>query len=462
MIPPLYLLSKSLRVRGMRVKKGIVFFLLFFGLQSQARISALFHPYDDTFQAIAAELLQARQSIDIAMYNMDIDPKNPVVAALASPEIQSRMQAGTLQVRLLLEGYGSEKKRAYFEGLGVDVRFVEGKTLHHKFAVIDIEGPSPRVISGSANWSLFSRDNYSENILFFDEEPEMAKSFYDQFEFLWKISTEFGKGGSKDLQGPKQAPDDPGVAVFFNSKNFKVDGGHLVDDTSAEGFTLTRELVGAIDAAQASIQVASTRIRLRPVYDALLRAAARGVKVQMVVNMDEYETPSRRDGKKVKSCTEEFDKFCSIGINYSSLLAQKERQGTPNLELRVKFYSLQLKDYLEKQMHSKYVLIDGKRLFTGSFNWSYSSEYLHIENLVAIDGAEYPEVIDSYERDFARLFGLGRDEYPKVLRFFEENFSKDQKVRCRFEPMSLSFGEIDGLINAEQGRSVKDLCEEAS
>ncbi len=47
--------------------------------------------------------------------------------------------------------------------------------VHHKFAVIDSALSTHRVITGSANWSLSSYHNYNENIVFFDQEPEVAR-----------------------------------------------------------------------------------------------------------------------------------------------------------------------------------------------------------------------------------------------------------------------------------------------
>src|SRR5690606_25676947 len=111
---------------------------------------------------------------------------------------------------------------------------------------------------------------------------------------------------------------------------------------------------------------------------------------------------------------------CSAGQNYSTFLAQENFAGHENIEVRFKFFDLDLKSYLSKQMHSKYIIVDDREVLSGSFNWSYSAEYFHFENLVAIDGTRFPKVLESFTKDFAQLFALNRSEFMDFVIRLEE------------------------------------------
>jgi hypothetical protein len=52
-------------------------------------------------------------------------------------------------------------------------------------------------------------------------------------------------------------------------------------------------------------------------------------------------------------------------------------------------------------MHDKYMIIDGKTLFTGSYNWSLSAEDSNFENAIFIQGSP---VIQSYVADFNKIW----------------------------------------------------------
>ena len=135
-------------------------------------ISALFHPYDPTLKEIVAQFDRAEKSIDMALYNMDKSDRNPIITWLKQDKIQQRIQDKQLEVRLIFEGYEDkkviQKKMDFFEKLGVDVKALSSsKKMHHKFAVIDGFSYNPVLISGSANWSMMSRNHFNENILFF-------------------------------------------------------------------------------------------------------------------------------------------------------------------------------------------------------------------------------------------------------------------------------------------------------
>ena len=54
-------------------------------------------------------------------------------------------------------------------------------------------------------------------------------------------------------------------------------------------------------------------------------------------------------------------------------------------------------------MHNKFMIVDQKILFTGSYNWSANAEDNSFENAVFIEG---DDVIQKFLSDFERLWEL--------------------------------------------------------
>lgn len=389
-------------------------------LAAEARIQVLFHPHDPTLEAIAGCISDAKSTVDIAMYNMDTTDQSPVIQTLKSPDVQKRIQSGDLRIRMVLELYATpeenDKKRQAVEALGIDVRYL-GKAVkvHHKFAVIDAGGALDRVITGSANWSLSSYKNYNENILFFTQEPEVTSRYQFEFNRLWNASKEFGVAKNyPDVPVPAYK-DQPDIDIYFNSPK-------TIDPTSTEPSNITEQLVALIKGAKSSLQIATTRVRLQPVMEELLAAAQRGVKAQIVISQDDF----------------------------SQLMPRaKYLLNNPNIQLRIKFYNLNVGNYLTYQMHNKFMIVDGQTLETGSFNWSDSSENGHIENVVVLRNAAAQQVLPAYKKEFADIWDMGRTQYAATL----ESLQKGQHPECAIPQMVLTQPEIRQLLN--YGRDCK-------
>ncbi len=380
---------------------------------AQARIEVLFHPHDPTLEQIATWIHEADRQIDIAMYNMDTTDASPVIRELKSETTQARLNKGELRLRLLFEGYATtaenEIKMRALEDLGVDVRYLgRSVKVHHKFAVIDTGSSQERVISGSANWSLTSYRNYHENILFFESEPEVTDQFQTEFERLWEHAEEFGNSlNHPSVRAGQRTQRD--LAIHFNTpQRLRLD---------QKWPTLTEQVVRAIDEAQSHLDIATTRIRLPEVLEALSRAADRGVKIRAVINQDDY-----RDLHKRKAWLER-----------------------DNIELRVKAFNLLPSEYLTHQMHNKFMLVDGREVLTGSFNWSRSAETNHIENLIELHGRSAQEVLPQFQSEFAAIWDFGREGLPKLQARVQGAKSRGESVKCMFAPIALTAKEYRAL-----------------
>lgn len=425
---------------------------------------ALFHPVDPSLDFISQEILNAKENIDIAMYSMDVSQGSPVMRAFASQAFQEKLTNG-LTVRLIFEGYGDqsdvEARSKALEELGIDVRWKSGgRKIHHKFAVIDSKLSRATVISGSANWSLGSMKNYDESILIWPNDSALAIDYQREFNLLWTLSQAFQIDSLPGLYYEDLDFSSRSARVFFNSDNFIVSGGQLRRDPSVEGWTLTKQIVSAIEKAEKSIKIASTRLVLRPIYDALVKAANRGVKVELVVNQDQYGSKQSRLNWELKDCEEtNFDPSCSSGVNFSWFLDQGQLGSM--MDLRLKFFTLNLRMPLSKQMHSKYLIVDDAKVLAGSFNWSVSSEWDHIENVQVFDSTEFPSIVARFVENHAAVFQRGRDDYTPYLDRLKKAAEENTRTNCSFDPMSLSFDQIDSVIELpkQYGLSFSDICQ---
>lgn len=397
---------------------ALLFTLLAAAVPAQAKVEVLFHPTDPTLEKVADWIRSANGTADIAMYSMETSMSSPIIKMLNDPSVQTRLKSGALSIRMVFEGYGkpadNEKRMLDLEALGIDVRTLKsGKKVHHKFAVLDAGTTQTRVITGSANWSLSSYRAYDENMLFLQGEPEANASFEDEFERLWNSSLEVGQ----TLNHPKRARSDANGApdrldVFFNSPR-------ILEKNSSPDHVLTSQLVRLIDGAKSDLAIATTRVRLVPVMESLKAAAARGVKVRLVLSQDDYRDLWKRA---------------------DSLLNQ------PNLELRIKFYNLKPNQYITYQMHNKFMIVDGQTIETGSFNWSDSSENSHIENVVELKGAAASEVLPAYQDRFNLIWERGRADLPAFKAALAQKKQAGQVPECGFSPISLTYEEVRELL----------------
>lgn len=139
--------------------------------------------------------------------------------------------------------------------------------------------------------------------------------------------------------------------------------------TIAVGFSpgnAEQTVVQAIGTAHKSIDVAAYSFTSRPIATALLEAKGRGVDVRVVADK-----------------SQEGAKYTSVRF-----LANK---GIP---VRI--------DSRYAIMHNKFMVIDGRTLETGSFNYTRSAQMRNAENVLVLTNA--PEAAAIYTREWSRLW----------------------------------------------------------
>lgn len=58
------------------------------------------------------------------------------------------------------------------------------------------------------------------------------------------------------------------------------------------------------------------------------------------------------------------------------------------------------------KMHHKFVIVDGRLVLTGSYNWTKESELNNYENLVVISE---PSAVEGYAREFEALWAIAKE-----------------------------------------------------
>ena len=159
---------------------------------------------------------------------------------------------------------------------------------------------------------------------------------------------------SEAVTPPDLATEGPSAAwyaLYFSSPSGKNSSGPDVP------------LVAAINAAETQVDVAAYSMTLKDVRDALLSADHRGVKVRIVMESDNMDAQVPQD-------------LMDAGVKIVG-------------------------DRLEGLMHNKFVVIDGKEVWTGSMNPTNSSAYQDNNNLIRIDSSELAR---DYETEFEEMY----------------------------------------------------------
>lgn len=383
-----------------------------------ATADVYFSPRGGIREAIISELGNAEKSIDIAMYSFDDSKITAQVKKIAAEGIKVRL--------ILNQAQRSPEKSRGFEEAGIDVRYVN-MIMHHKFAIVD--GPKNAssstsksvLMSGSYNWSASAENIYDEDFVVFRNENEKLLAFQAEFNLMWNKARDFeGPASSGEQSEEFEISFD---SISFTSENFRAvetpTGWSFRSNVALEDGIAGLAIIAAIDSAQTSVQIASAHFRRSDIADALIRAMDRGVKVEMLLDGQEFDAAASGD---VETNSKHLD----------------EALATQGADVRYKSYSRYWDYRSAKQMHSKYIVVDASQVLTGSFNWSENAELKTFENLISLGSAQ----AKVYEKNFQKIFNYGLNDFEALL---EEVETSEGRGPCVYEPISLSAAQIKTL-----------------
>jgi phosphatidylserine/phosphatidylglycerophosphate/cardiolipin synthase-like enzyme len=317
---------------------------------------------DEVATRVAAFLSEARESLDLALYDLRLPGQPGDVVAGALREASER----GVRVRVVYNTDHDERlfpppprtKPELLDKLPFDTRGVPGvpDLMHHKYVVRDRES----VWTGSTNWTTDSW-TIQENVVMVVHAPELAAEFTQNFQELWQT-------GDVSDSGHREP------------RRLELGGGDLrAWFTPGHGEELSHQIARAIGKARRRIRIASPVITAGPVLGTLAQVAAEArVDVRGVVDrtqMDGVVYQWRTNGRSA----------WKIPI-LASVFEHADFKG----KVSVRWTPESIHDF----MHAKVAVCDDT-LFAGSFNLSRSGEQ-NAENVVELEDPELAELVAGF------------------------------------------------------------------
>lgn len=289
-------------------------------------------------RAILADIDTATERIDLAVFEYNL---SSIAEALA------RAARRGVTVRLALDREGLEnpvmaKWAGIVEEAGISIAWEESDAfLHSKIIIVD----ERLVWVGSANYTI--NDTYrNNNNLLRITVPLIVENYMAEFEQL--AAGHFGN--DKELQTPHPTVRLPGATVenYFTPRD-----------------RANTRIADWVDRARVSVEFLAFSFTSDEIAEAMIRRSEAGVPVRGVFE--------RRNAG-------------GVGSEYEKL----RRRGMEVLE-----------DGNCYTMHHKVIVIDGRVVITGSYNFTGRAEDVNDENLLIIDD---PVIAQAYLDEFNRVY----------------------------------------------------------
>jgi phosphatidylserine/phosphatidylglycerophosphate/cardiolipin synthase-like enzyme len=296
-------------------------------------------------QALVGYIEQAKQSIDVAAFELD----NEAIA----DALLAALKRG-VRIRLVTEtGYLQEAGTQRLKAAGVPVvdDQRDGALMHNKFMVFDDQG----VWTGSMNFTENCAHRNNNHGVFIDD-PRIATNYAAKFAWMFE-QRKFGGLPNRTARIPNPVVtlrDGTVIENYFSTHD------HIAD-----------RVVEKVGQAQTSIHFLAFSFTHDEIGRAMLERAPAGVSVQGV-----FEKSQTLSGYS------EYARFRSAGP-------------------RVQVYL----DANPRNMHHKVIILDGSTTVAGSFNFSDGADRQNDENVVIIKNVQ---IAKRFEEEFQRVFGAAR------------------------------------------------------
>lgn len=244
---------------------------------------------------------------------------------------------------------------------GVDVRTLRGTrsygVMHNKITIHDGE----LVTVGSYNWTFGATFSSHENTTV-ARHPIYVDGYRRYFEWMWSHARPIASGPSAEIPqgGYGTPPSDPSPVMSLN-------GRPVPAYIFSPGGGAQEELARLIDACRTSLDAVTYTFSSKTLADAVIRAKDRGVRVRFMID--------EKRGAEAGLAKYLLDN----GVNIKFRGGRNEKGA----------------------MHSKYAILDGRILQTGSFNWTVNASVNSFENMIFVGD---PGAVSAYQQNFDWLF----------------------------------------------------------
>jgi phosphatidylserine/phosphatidylglycerophosphate/cardiolipin synthase-like enzyme len=407
--------------------KLLVLVILSFTLKSGVlyadSVNVLFSPNGGVKERLLSKISEASCSIDAALYSFsDKDIWNL---------LEDKVKEG-LAVRLILnkssfkDSYSKCKYCDKLLDVGAKIKF-HSLTMHHKFAVFDksCSEQESSVVTGSGNWSRSSNLLYDEDFLEFNHSSQAVSSFAAEFDYVWNYSRQFPSLKQEPLDMVQPAVNADFIFTSSNMTPKKFRGRWTFSKKKGvEKGAAGKKIIAAIHEAESEILIATAHFRRKDIFEALLDAYKRGVKIQLITDGQEYNKTHKSTCENASQSDKQLDECLQI---------------LGAAEVYYKYYSVVWNYKTAKQMHSKYIVIDRKRVLTGSFNWSLTAEFKNLENIIDLKGNS---IANHYLENFQKILSYGVGELAGLKSKMEKS---EGKSPCHFSPITVAGKEISHI-----------------
>jgi phosphatidylserine/phosphatidylglycerophosphate/cardiolipin synthase-like enzyme len=162
---------------------------------------------------------------------------------------------------------------------------------------------------------------------------------------------------------------------------------------------LDTQLVAFINSAQQTIDIAAYDFDLENVANALAEAATRGVRVRMVTDSDTLDRALGRQSLLPQSLTSGNDRELLNSI------AALSKSDTPQIKQAIDIVKRAkikiIGDERPAIMHDKFVVVDGRAVWTGSWNFTDGDTYHLNNNAIKIVSSQLAQ---NYTAEFEKMF----------------------------------------------------------
>lgn len=311
-------------------------------------------------ERLVAAIDATRRTLDVAIYDLELDT---VAEALV------RAQRRGVRVRLVTEADNAGNAAVQrVRAAGVPVVTDNGRAfMHHKFAVFDGE----MVLTGSWNFAPRETFQYNNNVAFIRSRA-LAAAFTEEFETMF-VQRRFGAAK------PKRPPPAP---VTLAGSAPEGGGGITVQALFAPAMDVPGPVIARIRAARESIAFLAFAFTHDGIGMAMVERARAGVRVRGVVESLQSDRPEG-----------ELGRLRSAGLTAEQGAGQPAPtcQNGPGV----------LTDGNTGLMHHKVIIIDGRTVIFGSFNFTRNAAEDNDENLLIVDS---PAIAAHFLDEFCRVY----------------------------------------------------------
>lgn len=330
---------------------------------------------------ISSHLIRAidatKKTMDIAIYELAIREVRDALVRAKDRGVKVRivMDQGHLYPEKATGKRSPEVQSLVDEGF--ELKMLRGGDaygiMHNKFAVFD----GGILETGSYNWTRAADVQHYENALF-DNDAARIASYQNYWNWMWTnaktvddknppVKPVLDEHGHTPPLAP--APQDAARTLDFN-------GTSLPREAYTPHGTVAL-VSAAIDAAKDSVVVANFSFTHHDLIAALQRAKDRGLKVRVVFDRYQY------------GFLKEMAQMVELGFDVRLSNGKDGQKGV---------------------MHNKFVVLDGKLVETGSFNWTFNGELNNYENAAFLNA---PDDAAAWSAYFERIWSQGRAPTPE-------------------------------------------------